>query len=62
MANGFRRPEAFHLLQGRFFTGADTTAYANVSGRTQLHYAAAFGRTRLHKQNRPGDIMEDIIA
>ena len=53
MANVFRRPRAFNLLQGRFCTGADTTAYANVSGRTQLHYAAASGRTRLHMQNRP---------
>ena len=35
MANVFRRPWVFNLLQGRFCTGADTTAYANVSGRTQ---------------------------
>ena len=48
MANVFRRPRAFSLLQGRFCMGADTTAYANVSGRTQLHYAAASGRTQLH--------------
>ena len=32
MANVFRRPRAFNLLQERFFTGADTAAYANVSG------------------------------
>ena len=43
-----------NLLQGPFCTGADTTAYANVSARTQLHYAAASGRKRL--QNRPVDI------
>ena len=61
MANVFRRPRAFNLLQGRFCTGADTTAYANVSGRTQLHYAAASGRTRLHMQNRPADIIAYAI-
>ena len=40
MANVFRRPSAFNSLQGRFCTGADTTAYANVSWWTHLHYAA----------------------
>ena len=60
-ANVFRRPRTFNLLQRRFCTGADTTAYANVSGRTQLHYAAASGRTRLHMQNRPADIIAYAI-
>ena len=61
MANVFRRPRAFNLLQGRFCTGADTTAYANMSGRTQSHYAAASGRTRLHMQDRPADIIAYAI-
>ena len=52
---------AFRRLQVRFCTGADTNAYANVSGRTQLHYAAASGRTRLHMQNRPADIIAYAI-
>ena len=44
MANVFHRPRAFNILQGRFCTVADTFAYANVSGRTQLHYAKPFGK------------------
>ena len=36
MASVFRRPRAFQLLQGRFLHGADTIAYANVSGQTQM--------------------------
>ena len=48
MAHVFRRPRAFNLLPERFFTGVDTTAYANVSRRTQLHYAALPGGHELH--------------
>ena len=47
--------------QGRLIDCKYTDAYANVSGQTQLHYAAASGLTRWHMQNRPADIIAYAI-